>query len=284
MDVTAVAQRIAALDFLSALPAETRAQIAEVFVDVSDVLRYDEGDALINAGYLSFNTGLVLIDGEATLEWDDQDSVDIAAPILLGEMAQFKSMDLRSATVRAKSSCVGAQFYWDDLYSGTQASLPKEALQAFHESIQLKAWDRFQYKEILELPLFADLSETVRLKVCRPLSTLSELLLLKEIDTLFNEGSSSQSTGYLLVSGQLKLLRKDGKEKILSAPNLLGIFPNKGEKGKDWSATAMASGPATLLKFSWEQFTEHLLRNLSRDEQKAYIDSIKQNAGKHFWH
>ncbi len=284
MEASAVAQKIAELEFLSAIPADSRGQIAEVYVDVSDVLRYEDGEAMINSGYLSFDTGLVLLEGTATLAWEDRDSIEITAPVLLGEMAQFKSADIRSATVRANGRTVGAQFYWHDLYAGARDSLSTEALQAFQEAVQQQSWERFQYKEILELPLISDLSEEVRVKVCRPLSTLSDMVQLKEIDTLFNQGSPCASTGYLLVDGKLKLLRKALQEVILTAPNIVGIFPNKSEKGTEWSATVMASGEATVLKFSWDDYTDQIVKVLGRAEQKDFVASMKKNAKKHFWH
>jgi hypothetical protein len=58
------------------------------------------------------------------------------------------------------------------------------------------------------------------------------------------------------------------------------IFPNKSEKGIEWSATVMASGGATVLKFSWDE----VVKVLSLDEQKDFVTSMKKNASKHFWH
>ena len=167
MEVSEIIKEITGLDFLNTLHEATREQIAGVFADVSDVLQYEDGEAMINAGYLSFASGLVLVKGQATLEWDDRDPIEITAPVLLGEMAQFKTVDLRSATVRAKGTAVGAQFYWEDLYAGTNDGLPAESLKAFQEAIQLQSWDRFQFKEILTLPLISDLTEDVRVKVRR---------------------------------------------------------------------------------------------------------------------
>jgi hypothetical protein len=82
----------------------------------------------------------------------------------------------------------------------------------------------------------------------------------------------------------VKLFRKDGGEKMTEAPDIIGIFPNKGDKGTEWTATAMASGEADVLKFSWDHYTDQILKRLSMDEQKAFVASLKNNAKKHFWH
>ncbi|MFP6584342.1 MAG: hypothetical protein VCD00_17545 [Candidatus Hydrogenedentota bacterium] len=284
MDAHEVAERIAGLEFLSGLDDDTRSQITNVYLDISDVIAYEDGEAIINGGYLAFDTGIILLDGNVTLEFEDQDSVEISAPVLLGEMAQFKSADVRSATVRAKGKAVGAQFYWNDLYRGARETMSSAALDAFQQAIQMQAWERFQYKEILTIPLISSLDEDVRVKVCGPLSVLSESVQLKEIETLFNQGSLCQSTGYILVEGKLKLIRSDGQEFNLSAPNILGIFPNKTDKGTEWTATAMANGAASLLKFSWGPYSDQLSNNLSAKEHQEYIASLKGNGSKHFWH
>ena len=282
---TAVAiQRIAELELLSKLPQEARNQAAEVFLDVSDLLQYDDGEPLINQGYLSFDTGYVLVDGRVVVEAGQKESITIAAPALLGEMAQFKTFDIRSATVRAQGSAVAAQFYWEDLYRAAEQELPEDAHRAFRNAVERQIWERFEFKEIVNLPLFADLPEELRFRVCLPFPCFAERVRLKEIDTLFAHDAPFKSLGYLLFRGKLKLIRKDVGAKSTSAPDLIGIFPNKGEKGKEWSATAMADGEADILRFSWDHYSNQLVKRLSRDEQVAFMTSIKKNGAKHFWH
>lgn len=284
MDVDTAAKQIASLDFLSSLNEQTRSDVAGVFLNVSDVFHYEDGEALINAGYLSFDTGYVLVDGKAAIEFTDRDPIEISAPALLGEMAQFRSADMRSATVRAKGSAVAAQFYWEDLYESAEQQLADNEHEAFRDAVERQIWQRFEFKEILNLPLFSGLSGPLRLRVCLPFPSIAERIRLKEVDTLFNEGSLCKATGYILVRGKLKLFRKASGEKIINSPDIVGIFPNKGEKGVEWTATAMASGEAELLKFSWDHYTDQLVKRLSRDDRKAFVDSLKANAAKHFWH
>ena len=195
-------------------------------------------------------------------------------------MAQFKTFDIRSATVRAQGSAVAAQFYWEDLYRAAEQELPEDAHRAFRNAVERQIWERFEFKEIVNLPLFADLPEELRLRVCLPFPCFAERVRLKEIDTLFTQGAPCKSLGYLLVRGKLKLIRKDVGAKSTSAPDLIGIFPNKGEKGKEWSATAMADGEADILRFSWDHYSNQLVKRLSRDEQVAFMTSIKKKKSK----
>lgn len=284
MDTQQVAAAIANLEFIGKIPEDNRKQIAEVFLDVADVLHYEDGEAMINEGYLSFDTGLVLVQGTAVLEFEGKDPIEVKAPLLLGEMAQFKTADIRSATVRSKGATIGVQFYWQDLYTSSGTSLAPEALKAFQQAIEAQGWQRFEHKEIMNLPLLSSLPEPLREKVCRPLSTLTEAIQLNEVDTLFNQGAFCKSMGYLIVEGKVKLLREHKQDIDISAPNILGIFPNKAEKGTEWSATVMANGQSTILKFSWDLYTDALVKSLTPEEQQAYIASLKTNGAKHFWH
>ncbi len=284
VDTATAKQRIAELELFNGLPQETRDQVADVFLNVSDLLHYDDGEPLINVGFLSFDTGYVLVDGHAVVEVNEREPIDIAAPALLGEMAQFRTADVRSATVRAEGGAVAAQFYWEDLYHTAEGELSEEAHRAFRNAVERQIWERFEFKEITNLPLFSDLPEELRLRVCLPFPSFAERVRLKEIDTLFSQGALCKGEGYLLVRGKVKLLRKDVGEKIVTAPDLIGIFPNKGDKGKEWSATAMADGEADILQFSWDYYSDQLVKRLSREEQHAYVASIKNNRAKHFWH
>jgi len=284
MDPSTVAQRISELPLMKELPADARKQVAEVFLEVADVLRYEDGEPLITEGYLSFLTGYVLVDGKANVEPPDRDPIEVSAPAMFGEMAQFRTSDMRSATVRAKGSAIAAQFYWEDLYRVAEEKLSKEAHRAFRDAVERQIWERFEFKEIVNLPLWSDLPEEIRLKVCMPFPSIAECVRLQEIDTLFNQGTVCKGTGYLLVRGKLKLFRKGEGEKIIDTPNIAGIFPNKSDKITEWTATAMASGQAELLKFSWDKYIAVILKVLSRDEQVAFVASVKKNVSKHFRH
>lgn len=283
MDAKTASDRIDELELLQGLSGDARRQVADVILDVADVLEYPGGERLINEGYLSFDIGYVLLDGNVLVEREDLEPVVAPAPALLGEMAQFSASDVRSATVRAKSDVVAARFYWDDLYKEALATLPEDVHAAFREAIENQIWDRFEYPNIVDLSLFSSLQQPLRRRICLPFPLLGSRVHLEEVDTLFNEGAPCESTGYLLVSGKLRLFRNDGREKLLDPPNIVGIFPYESDKGKLWSATAMADGEAEVLKFSWDAYTSQIMKRLDREEQKAFVRSIKDNGSKHVW-
>lgn len=284
MDTEAAQALVRQLPLLAGLSEDVRDRVAKVFVDVSDLLLYSDGEPLIHAGYLSFDTGFVLLDGKAGIEVVDGDEIEIEGPALLGEMSQFRSADLRNATVRAKGPAHAIQFFWDDLYSRSEETLEREEQSLLRVSIEKQVWERFEYKNILSLAMFNALSDDVKQKVCYPLTSITERQSLRGVETLFNVGSRCNAAGHLIVRGSVKLIREGKNDKIIEAPNIIGIFPGKAEKGTEWTATVMAHGEADILMFSWEQYTSELVHRLSREEQHKLIASIKENGAHHFWH
>lgn len=284
MELGEAESRIRALPLLAGLTEGVKSSAAGVFLDVSDLLRYDDGEALIHGGYLSFDTGYVLIDGAVAVESPAGEPIEVKAPALLGEMAQFRAADVRSATVRAKGTAHALQFFWEDLYARADEVMPEKERAAFRAAVEAQVWERFQFKNVTNIGLFADLDGDLKQRVCLPFPSISERHAIKGVDTLFSQGSRSDGSGYLVVSGSIKLFRKDRSEKTVNAPDLVGIFPANTDRGVEWTATAMANGEAEVLKFSWEQYTKELTRRLSREEFQALKASIKNNASKHFWH
>lgn len=283
MDRNSIAEKVGRLPFLENMPENARGLVASVIVDVSDVYLYHEGEPLIMAGALSFDTGYVLVGGTVAIE-TDRDSITLKSPALLGEMAQFRAGDIRNATVRAQGEVVALQFFWDDLYAVAGEEMPEETHTAFRRALDLQLWERFPHKEILSLALFKDLTEDARLNACLPFPALTERHIIKGVDTLFTHGTKCDGSGYLLVSGSAKLLRPQQEEITLDAPNIAGIFPGKSDKAREWSATLMANGEAELLKFSWPKYLGELSKRLTTTQQQSFVESIKRNADKHFWY
>lgn len=284
MDDAEAQAKIAQLPLFSTIGEEAKQGVAKVFLGVSDRLLYADGEALINKGYLSFNTGYVLIEGTVAVEAASGDPIEITAPALLGEMSQFRAGDTRSATVRAKGEARAIQFFWDDLYSHADETLPEKDHLEFRMAIERQVWERFTYKNITTLGMFSDLKEKTRVEVCLPFPSITERISIKGVDTLFSQGTRCNSQGFLVVDGSIKVFRQEKGEKTVKAPDMVGIFPGTADKAAIWSATAMANGEAEILKFDWEFYTEQLMKRLSREDRHALIKSIGNNKAKHFWH
>lgn len=284
MELSEAHGKISQLPLVQGMGDEAKAGLAKSFYEVSDLLLYEAGEILIHGGYLSFDTGYVVLDGTVVIERPDEADIELAAPLLLGEMSQFRSADLRSATVRAQSPTTALQFFWEDLYKDLPNTLTEEDHMLFKSAIERQVWDRFSYKNIMSLDMFSDLSDELKLQVCLPFPSIADRLTVQGVDTLFNEKGTCAATGFILVKGLVRLFRKDQSERILEAPDILGIFPGKAEKGLEWTATAMAKGQAEVLQFSWETYSDELVRRLSKEDQQAFVASIRAHAKEHFVH
>lgn len=272
------------LPVFQSIPEESRSRIAQVFYDVSEDIGYDEGDVIIHEGYLSFDTGYVLYEGEAIVEPSNGDPVDVSAPIMVGEMSQFSAGDTRTATVRAKEGVRALGFSWDDLYQEAEQQLSDEDYDALRKSVEMLVWKRFPYRQITELGLFADLPDPLKDRVCSPLPGITEAMRLETGDTLFREDTLCKAMGYLLLNGKMKLIRAGKGEKPVEGLDIIGVFPSKSDKQYKWSATCVAAGDVELLCFSWDKYTSLLGRRLSKEERKQLVESMKNNAKMHFWH
>lgn len=284
MSEQAAVSNLTELPVLQGMAPDAREQVAKVFYAVAEDSRYDDGQVLIHEGYLSFDTGFVLYEGAVLVERDGKDAIELTAPVLLGEMSQFSAGDTRTATVRAKGAAKAIDFSWEDLYERAEGDLSADVHDQFRKAIEELVWKRFPYRNIADLALFSKLSAELRDRTCSPLPGITEMIRLETGETLFREGTLCKSIGYILLDGRLKLIRAGKGEKEAQAPDIVGIFPAKSEEPLKWSATCVSTGHAELLKFSWERYVKTLGKRLSKDERTLLVESMKANAGKHFWH
>lgn len=274
---------VAGLELLRSMAESTRERVARLFLGVSEVWGLTEGEALMHEGHLGFDSGYVLTNGVMQIERHGAEPVAVPAPALLGEMSQFKSSDTRNATVRAAGPASVLHFHWEEFYDQAKAALAEPEYAQLMDALERLVWERCGCQSLLNLELFKGLDDALKLKVCIIFPWITERVKLKTGATLFEHGARCQSEGHLLINGTLKLVRQDRTEKIISAPNLVGVMP-KHEPGLTWSVTATAPADAELLKFSWLQYAAKLQKRLTNDEQRQLIDAMKANAPAHIWH
>ena len=258
-------------------------RVAQVFLDVSEEIDLDDGEPLMQEGYMAFESGYVLVRGSAEVEKEGRVLSEVSAPTLLGEMSQFKLGDTRTATVRAKGEAVALGFRWDDLYERAKQTLAQEEHAMLLNAIEQLVWDRFGCQSILDVALFRSLSDGLKLKVCIVFPWIAERETYGEGDVIFEEDGQCQFKGRLLTRGAVKLTREAGGDRTFTAPNIIGIMP-KHEPELQWSARATAQGDVEILAFSWREYGAKIRERLTSEERRELADSMKQNAAEHFWH
>lgn len=282
MDPQAITQAIASSDALRGLPEASRAQAAATLQAIGSVRTAAPGGALIQAGHLGFSSGYFLLSGIATVHTASGRDIDVPAPALLGEMAQFKASDRRTATVTAKEPVTLLDFDWDDFYARMGSDHGAEAAAAVRAAIEALLWQRFNHPELLALPLFRGLPEPLMRKVCLPFAFLADRHAYSDGQRIFAAGERCQQTGHLLTRGTVKL-KAGANEWLIASPHLMGVMP-KNDPSLLWTADATAAGEATTYRFHWPTYLEHIQRRLSPTEQQQMIEAMKANAKEHLWH
>lgn len=276
-------QRLTSLSLLNGMPDAAKTHIAEVFFEVSEEIDLEDGEIVMQEGHLAFESGYILLEGTVDVEKEGKLLTEVAAPALLGEMAQFKSCDMRTATVRAKGPASALFFQWGAFHDLSRERLSEEERLLLTGAMEDIIWDRFGAQSLLDLALFRGLSDDLKRKVCVIFPWITDRVVYKDGETLFDENDRCQSTGYLLMKGTLRLSKGPGKEKYYNAPNIVGIMP-KHDPALVWSAAAIAQGPVEVLMFQWTNYTAKLQERLTNEEQRQLVDAMKQNAAEHVWH
>ena len=276
-------QQLVELSLLEAMPAEGKSHVAEVFLEISERRDLADGEELVHEGYLGFESGFVLVEGTVAIVKGGEQLSEVSAPALLGEMSQFKTGDTRTATVRAIGAVSALHFHWDDFYEEVQQGLCESERTLLMDALEQLVWKRFSQDGLLTVGLFRDLSAALRLKVCIVFPWIAERVSVKKGEAVFEREERCKSIGYLLTKGSIRLVREDGREWVVKAPNIVGVMP-RHEPSQQWTATATPSEDAEMLGFSWQQYMERLQERLSHEEQRQLVDSMKAHASEHFWH
>lgn len=269
------------LPVLGRVPEENREQIVRIIQDLADIDDYAEGESLMHEGHLAFETGYVVLKGTVEVKREGLESVTLSAPVLLGEMSQFIDGDRRTATVHAKGDVTALNFPWDEFHEQIKEQLSDRVHRSFIDALERVVWERFDLKDILDLALFKDLDENLRLDVCLPFPWITERRLIADGDILFKQGDRCQAQGFLITHGTISLTRSEGGEKSVKAPDIIGVIPAPKPDMK-WSATAQAKGDVEVLRFSWELYIDKLNERLTKEEKTVLIQSMKAHSSKHF--
>ena len=283
MDTTEQREKLAGLPFLQGLPDDTKTKVCAVIEGVSEETTASPGEELLQEGHLAFSSGYILLQGTVSVEREGLETIELSAPRLLGEMSQFIQDDARVATIRAATDASFLRFSWDDLYENAGKALSKEENVALIQAIERIVWDRYDLQDILGLAMLSDLSDELKVRVCLPLPWIGKRVKLENNKPLFKAAARCKGQGFILTSGKISLIWQGADERVVAAPNIIGVMPNN-KPDRIWSASAIANGDAELLAFSWLEYSDKLRERLTNQELTQFFESLKNNAKRHFWH
>lgn len=283
MDTTEHREKLSGLPFLQNMPDGAKEKICAVIESVSEETTASSGEELLQEGHLAFASGYILLQGTVSVEREGLDAIELSAPRLLGEMSQFIQDDARVATIRATTDASFLRFSWDDLYENAGKALSKEENAALIQAIERIVWDRYDLQDILGLAMLSDLSDELKVRVCLPLPWIGKRVKLENNKSLFKAAARCKAQGFILTSGKISLIWQGADERVVAAPNIIGVMPNN-KPDRIWSASAIANGDAELLAFSWIEYSDKLRERLTNQELTQFFESLKNNAKRHFWH
>ena len=270
------------LSLVTGMPEEAKARVCALLESISQKSSVGQDEQLLQQDHLGFASGYIVLEGGVKVDRRGMESLELTAPLLLGEMSQFLDDDSRNASVRTTGPVSVLKFSWDDLYERATQELSKEENAGLIDAIEKLVWDRHELQGIADLPLFKDLSDELKMRSCISFPWIGKRVTIPNNEALFEVGSRCKSRGFLLLKGEVAIIWKSGEERTISAPNIIGIMPNHKPE-RIWSASARAKDEVELMTFSWIEYDKRVRAKLSPDELKAFFSSLQNNAKKHFW-
>jgi CRP-like cAMP-binding protein len=143
MDKETVRKTVTNMTALGSLNLALRERIATIFLEISAPQRVAANTTLFRAGDVSNNVGLVLLEGELTIQKDGNLEVTAQAPDLIGEMAQLNPLRQRTATVVAATELKILRFTWPEFNKAALSKLSESELKSVTEALHQHAWRHF---------------------------------------------------------------------------------------------------------------------------------------------
>lgn len=269
------------LPILAPLDPVLRDRIVALWSEACEGQRLDPDEVLMREGEIGGSSGFILASGKVRVCREGASPVLVEAPAILGEMHQFNPHGLRTATVQADGPAEVLRFTWLDFYRRARTGLAPEEESAIIDMLEHSAWDRSESASVLELPLFQDLPQRLRLRICLLLQWIAHHETPADGEVLFEEGSIHGDTVYLLTHGRVQLGLPSAGGRILEAPDIFGVVPDF-KPDRAWSVTARSLGRTELLKFTWLDLVRRAERRLERADFDRFQQAVAARLDEHF--
>lgn len=143
MDATTLAAFVEHQRFFAGLPGAIRSEIISIFAAVSDHEDVSANTVLFEKGDSAADEGILVLDGEISIEKDGHPVKYISGPELMGEMSQFNPTGQRTATVSAVKDLQLLRFQWFSLKNEVRRRLGPTAVDALQTALEEFAWNHF---------------------------------------------------------------------------------------------------------------------------------------------
>lgn len=143
MSTDQVRQQVSNLPLLHTVPSALASKLTDIILEVSSPDIANAGTVLFQKDEPATDVGIVLLEGEVTVNKIDTPEIAAYAPDLLGEMAQLNPAKQRTADVTAATQLQLLRFKWSDFKNVAQQQLSQQELEKFTSALQEHAWQHF---------------------------------------------------------------------------------------------------------------------------------------------
>ena len=98
---------------------------------------------------------------------------------------------------------------------------------------------------------------------------------------LFKRGQASNDEGFVLLEGDVTVLKEGAPEFVAPAPDVLGEIAHISPT-KQRSATVSAASELKILRFKWSALLNAAQQKLSASEMQQFTSALQEYAWKHF--
>ncbi len=134
---------------------------------------------------------------------------------------------------------------------------------------------------VLDLTVLAVLSPTLRERMADIFLGVASPQIVQANTTLFKRGQASNDEGYVLLDGDVSVLKEGSPEIIAPAPDILGEIAHISPT-KQRSATVVAASELKILRFKWSALISSASQTLTAEEAQQFTSALQEYAWKHF--
>jgi CRP-like cAMP-binding protein len=135
--------------------------------------------------------------------------------------------------------------------------------------------------QLRALRVLGGMNDTARDKFTGILATIGQPESLPPGTVIFREGEHAEDRGYILLEGDIRVLKLDAPEIVASAPEILGEMAQFNPRALR-TATVETAGDVRVLSFAWTQLNDAIVRQCSQDESDAIRQALESYAWEHF--
>jgi len=134
---------------------------------------------------------------------------------------------------------------------------------------------------VLELAVLAGLSPALRERMADTFMEVASPQKVAANTMLIKRGQASNDEGFVLLEGEVSVLKEGAPEIIAPAPDILGEIAHINP-ARQRSATVSAASELKVLRFKWSALISAASQTLTAEQAQQFTSALQDYAWKHF--